>query len=298
MKEADYLSMQLTLFDECECPRGGDNHDSLFGKTCRVLLAPTVEMTLEPCLKASQKPIFQCLKIINGQTQGWFNAMTVKLHGQSWTHSTWEFRNGEKESSLSQILQRPEDVPEKYYLSQRACQGILRRAKQREKILPKQLKLALEMQSGGGIYDVRISSDGTVNHRAHCYKTELCRSLDTHAPDPNTNHGGPAIIYDMTHADDVVRESKGKTFTLNARMGTGGNQIPILTENIPKEIMSTMGGQMCWTTSKASFMTNFTEDKAQTLVATDWKDAPVLVTENKQLEVCALTTDEDSMDRM
>lgn len=74
----------------------------------------------------------------------------------------------------------------------------------------------------GGIYDVRISSDGTVNHRAHCYKTELCRSLDTHAPDPNTNHGGPAIIYDMTHADDVVRESKGKTFTLNARMGTGG----------------------------------------------------------------------------
>lgn len=45
-------------------------------------------------------------------------------------------------------------------------------------------------------------------------------------------------------------------------------------------------------------MTNFTEDKAQTLVATDWKDAPVLVTENKQLEVSAPMTAEDSTDKM
>ena len=64
------------------------------------------------------------------------------------------------------------------------------------------------------------------------------------------------------------------------------------------ESMSTTGGQKCWTTSKASFMTNFTEDKAQTLVATDWKDAPVLVTENKQLEVSAPMTAEDSTDKM
>lgn len=176
--------------------------------------------------------------------------------------------------------------------------GNTEQSRETRKDITETTKISTENAKWGGIYDVRISSNGTVNHRAHCYETKLCRSLDTHAPDPNTNHGGPAIIYDMTHADDVVRESKGKTFTLNARMGTGGNQIPILTENIPKEIMSTMGGQMCWTTSKASFMTNFTEDKAQTLVATDWKDAPVLVTENKQLEVCALTTDEDSMDRM
>lgn len=137
----------------------------------------------------------------------------------------------------------------------------------------------------------------------------------------------------MTHAQDVIRESE-KVPTLNARMGTGGNQVPILLsagfkgeqsasarglgykeeqcptlttatppdvmtmENIPKEIMSTTGGQKCWTTSKASFMTHFIEGKAQTLVATDWKDAPVLVTENKQLEVCAPMMDEDSTDKM
>lgn len=34
-------------------------------------------------------------------------------------------------------------------------------------------------------------------------------------------------VYDMTHADDVVRESK-EVPTLQARMGTGGNQIPIV----------------------------------------------------------------------
>ena len=34
-------------------------------------------------------------------------------------------------------------------------------------------------------------------------------------------------IYDMTHAQDVIRENK-QAPTLNARMGTGGNQVPIL----------------------------------------------------------------------
>lgn len=36
-------------------------------------------------------------------------------------------------------------------------------------------------------------------------------------------------IYDMTHADEVMRPAKeGITPTLNARMGTGGNQVPVV----------------------------------------------------------------------
>lgn len=36
-------------------------------------------------------------------------------------------------------------------------------------------------------------------------------------------------IYDMTHADEVMRPVKeGTTPTLNARMGTGGNQVPVI----------------------------------------------------------------------
>ena len=50
-----------------------------------------------------------------------------------------------EESFLSQILQ--ENVPEKYYLSQRACSGILRRASARGKELPELLERALEKQA-------------------------------------------------------------------------------------------------------------------------------------------------------
>jgi len=49
-------------------------------------------------------------------------------------------------SSLSQILQA--DVPKKYYLSPKACLGILRRAWERGKELPRMLKKALMIQSG------------------------------------------------------------------------------------------------------------------------------------------------------
>jgi DNA (cytosine-5)-methyltransferase 1 len=38
-------------------------------------------------------------------------------------------------------------------------------------------------------------------------------------------------LYDMTHADEVIRPVEpGKCPTLNARMGTGGNQVPVLME--------------------------------------------------------------------
>lgn len=49
-------------------------------------------------------------------------------------------------SSLSQILQ--DLVPERYYLSRTACLGILRRARERGKELPLQLKAALMAQAG------------------------------------------------------------------------------------------------------------------------------------------------------
>ena len=51
-------------------------------------------------------------------------------------------------SRLSQILE--ETPQEKYSLSAKACQGILRRAERRGKDLPKLLKQVLLMQSGSG----------------------------------------------------------------------------------------------------------------------------------------------------
>ena len=52
----------------------------------------------------------------------------------------------ERESHLSQIL---EDSPlQKYYLSETACKGILRRSERRNKELPEELREALLEQSG------------------------------------------------------------------------------------------------------------------------------------------------------
>lgn len=60
-------------------------------------------------------------------------------------HSTGESPNAENASTLSQILQA--GVPEKYYLSPKACLGILRRASARGKELPELLRKALERQA-------------------------------------------------------------------------------------------------------------------------------------------------------
>ena len=51
-----------------------------------------------------------------------------------------------------------------------------------------------ERSVGTAVYDVRISSDGTKNWRAHAYKAERSRALDTAAQSPDSNHGGLAII--------------------------------------------------------------------------------------------------------
>ena len=64
--------------------------------------------------------------------------------GASSTLNFGEFPNVAEESGLWQILEA--NVPQKYYLSARACAGVLRRAERRGKELPTILKTALEQQ--------------------------------------------------------------------------------------------------------------------------------------------------------
>ena len=64
----------------------------------------------------------------------------------AWRSSTLnisECPNDAVESFLSQVLER-DSIPQKYYLSLRACEGILRRAKNRNVTLPDTLREALE----------------------------------------------------------------------------------------------------------------------------------------------------------
>lgn len=71
--------------------------------------------------------------------------MITQSPGESSTLNFGEYPREDAESSLSQILQA--GVPNKYYLSPKACQGILRRASARGKALPEVLKLALVRQA-------------------------------------------------------------------------------------------------------------------------------------------------------
>ena len=66
--------------------------------------------------------------------------------GGAWMLNTGVSPNDARESSLSQILQ--DAPPIKYYLSPKACLGILRRASERGKALPPKLGRALKIQAG------------------------------------------------------------------------------------------------------------------------------------------------------
>ena len=124
--------------------------DSWCGKTSQELLAQTKATTSALSLKKQSgsqnrmRPTFHCLQRESGR---WLTA-GMGMDGPSPTEfSTRSF--GERpsaavESRLSQIL---EDTPhQKYYLSARACAGILRRAERRGKKLPPELEAALKRQ--------------------------------------------------------------------------------------------------------------------------------------------------------
>lgn len=160
---------------------------SLFGRTYPVLFHQQTERILEPCLKKSQKPIFQCLQVANGQPQEWLEGVKLTPLGESLTLNFGEYPNVARESTLSEILE--DNVLEKYYLSPKACLGILRRAKKKGRKLPDNLRIALEQKIA---------------------------------------EGGEILGLDFAHADSVVRTFTDKTPTLLQNMGSAGGQIPCI----------------------------------------------------------------------
>ena len=86
---------------------------------------------------------------------GWRNS-GMGSPGECWTLSMSEWTDtlvpspsAAGVSLLSDILVETRDVPAKFYLSQRACEGILRRAEKRGKALPPMLEAALRRGGTG-----------------------------------------------------------------------------------------------------------------------------------------------------
>ena len=135
---------QLSLF----------GHDSYCGKTCREP-SPAEHPRERTSASSSRRssalktaPV-QCLDLTPGH--GDLLGRPYWEMNSAWLGDVWTLNSGvspreERGSSLSQIMQISPHP--KYYLSPKACLGILRRAKERGKELPPQLKDALMAQAG------------------------------------------------------------------------------------------------------------------------------------------------------
>lgn len=120
--------------------------ESLFGRTCTAHSPATREKISEPYSKRSAKSqteglMFLDLRKENGGVLAPSWETATALPGGHTTLSIGECPSVAVESTLSQILEV--SAPEKYYLSRKACAGILRRAFRRGKRLPYMLLEAL-----------------------------------------------------------------------------------------------------------------------------------------------------------
>ena len=238
------------------------------GKMCPEHSAATKGETLRQSSKRSsasqnrKPPILKCLKK-DGKLGG---ATTMRWEddgawlGECMMRNTGESPNAAVASRLSQILEATPQ--EKYSLSAKACQGILRRAERRGKDLLETLKAVLLMQSesGGAVTEAEERSP-TLNAECGGNKPAvMCLndqggnvmgvSHDVAGTLRAQEHGHQPTVLDMSHACDVIRECGEQAPALQARMGTGGNQVPL--------IYGIGNGQAC----EASIMA---EEIAQTL---------------------------------
>jgi DNA (cytosine-5)-methyltransferase 1 len=123
----------------------------------------------------------------------------------------------------------------------------------------------------------------------------------TGGQDPDSNHGGLAI-FDMTHATNPVQSYNNKLcHTLTSRMGTGGNQVPVVCLNDQggsvmdvsdkaatlraqshghEPIVHTIGGEKktkghCYSMGHDQRASTYPCEKADSLMASDYKQPPI-----------------------
>lgn len=119
-----------------------------YRKMSQELLAATEETTLLPSWKRlytseNQPFLYLDLRTKDGLKREPLTVMDGLSLGELTTLNTGESPSAAVESHLSQILEGR--VPEKYYLSRRACQGILQRTKKKGIKLPDEIVEALSL---------------------------------------------------------------------------------------------------------------------------------------------------------
>ena len=123
--------------------------DGFCGKTYPEHSVATREQTLRSWCRQWLGPISTSQKV-GGKKPEWLSETTdlssgecLTLNSSEWNHIPERFPSDGAVCSLSSILETGPIAP-RYFLSGKACAGILRRAEKRGKALPHSLKSALE----------------------------------------------------------------------------------------------------------------------------------------------------------
>lgn len=219
----------------------GDFLKSSFGKMFMELLARHREKTSEQSLKLSGKSARETIAFLdmrktnkdgkNGRTPDLSWEIIPLSLGEDLMHKVGEFPKDASVSSLSSILEV--NVPDRYYLSVRACEGILRRSEQRGKQLDPLLKQALlntiaysqlkatlktaelssaemvsykpsqdEWEQGGGNVPIAVfsfdslasNSMKSANPHSGSRRVDIAKTLDCADQSPAKNQGGLCVI--------------------------------------------------------------------------------------------------------
>ena len=120
-------------------------------------------------------------------------------------------------------------------------------------------------------FDVRFTSKNTKEQRANCYETVISRCLDTGGNNPDSNQGGVAVVQKAKEPSygisrTAVNQAYGSNFSFQ------------IEKEKAQTLLSTGPGAVGvhYSASKNSFFTKGLKEKAETLVATDYKDPPIV----------------------
>ena len=149
-------------------------------------------------------------------------------HGDVLMHNTGVSPRDAIESSLSQILEAY--VHPKYYLTAKACLGILRRANERGKKLPPKLERALLIQAGivepdgepteMGAYHINQRDEGIdLNGVSGALMATMNMQMQTFITKENETDDGPNIIAFAANQRDEVRDLHDVAGALGAQPG-------------------------------------------------------------------------------
>lgn len=226
---------QLELSEKCEGYQQISILDLLSGKTSQEHSAQTKEKTSEQSSMRSYPSLtaeflFLDLKTGSGNMLGIYWETGTVLHGESSMRNTSELPRDVRDCSLSQILQVT--APAKYYLSQKACLGILRRAEKRKKKLPPMLKEALMEVTGSDGVSNNEQSSGPDQPVAYGVSRSMLKGgmnaggmpVEKNIQPTMTSNGCGAVCYAIeNHPNDsrVTVDPNGIVQTLSSRMGTG-----------------------------------------------------------------------------